>query len=232
MRVDQFAIELYLDSIPGVSMKICIVDDHQLILDGMDKALAQQYPNAEIFKVQTVAEAKLLLLNVTPDVMVVDLSLPATEGEPAHADRGLELLEFLMQQPNPINLVVQSSNVKSLIRIKSLINRHEGGFTVVDKNQPTQDLLTKIDWSLQGLFNTPLEIRHGLEVKPEWLILLRLAFVEGLQDKAIAQRMNLAESTIRKYWTRIQDALGVYPEEGKNIRIQTEQQARAQGLLD
>jgi DNA-binding NarL/FixJ family response regulator len=213
-------------------MKICIVDDHQLILDGMDKALAQQYPNAEIFKVQTVAEAKLLLLNVTPDVMVVDLSLPATEGEPAHADRGLELLEFLMQQPTPINLVVQSSHIKSLIRIKSLIDRHEAGFTVVDKNQPTQDLLTQIAWSLAGIIKTPNEIRHGLEVKPEWLILLRLAFVEGLQDKAIAQRMNLAESTIRKYWTRIQDALGVYPEEGKNIRIQTEQQARAQGLLD
>jgi DNA-binding NarL/FixJ family response regulator len=44
--------------------------------------------------------------------------------------------------------------------------------------------------------------------------------------------MNLAESTVRKYWTRIQDALSVYPEGGKNIRIQTERQARAQGLLD
>jgi DNA-binding NarL/FixJ family response regulator len=213
-------------------MKICIVDDHQLILDGMDRALTQQYPDAEIFKVQTVAEAKTLLQHVLPNVMVVDLSLPATAGEPAHADRGLELLEFLMQPPNPINLVVQSSNVKSLIRIKSLIDRHEGGFTVVDKDQPTQDLLTKIAWSLEGIIKTPTEIRHGLEVKPEWLTLLRLAFVEGLQDKAIAQRMNLAESTIRKYWTRIQDALGVYPEAGKNIRIQTEQQARAQGLLD
>jgi DNA-binding NarL/FixJ family response regulator len=213
-------------------MKICIVDDHQLILDGMDRALAQQYPDAEILKVQTVAQAKLLLQNFIPDVMVVDLSLPAAAGEPAHADRGLELLEFLMQQPQPINLVVQSSHVKSLIRIKSLIDRHEAGFTVVDKNQPTQDLLTKIAWSLEGIIKTPIEIRHGLEVKPEWLDLLRFAFVEGLQDKAIAQRMNLAESTIRKYWTRIQDALNVYPEEGKNIRIQTERQARDQGLLD
>jgi DNA-binding NarL/FixJ family response regulator len=44
--------------------------------------------------------------------------------------------------------------------------------------------------------------------------------------------MNLAESTVRKYWTRIQDALSVYPEEGKNIRIQTERQAREKGLLD
>jgi DNA-binding NarL/FixJ family response regulator len=213
-------------------MKICIVDDHQLILDGMDKALTQQYPEAEIFKVQTVGQAKTLLEGMNPDVMVVDLSLPLVEGAPAHADRGLELLEFMMQRSPAINLVVQSSHVKSLVRIKSLIDRHEAGFTVVDKNQPTQDLLTKIAWALQGIVSTPLEIRHGLEVKPEWLELLRLAYEEGLQDKAIAQRMNLAESTVRKYWTRIQDALSVYPEGGKNIRIQTERQARAQGLLD
>lgn len=212
--------------------KIYIVDDHQLILDGMVSALTKQYPAAEITTAQTVEQAKALLKESPPDVLIVDLSLPETTGQQAHADRGLELLEFLMQQPVPINLVVQSSHVKSLVRIKALIDRHEAGFTVVDKSHPTQDLLTKIDWSLQGILSTPPDIRHGLEVKPEWLELLQLAFEEGLQDKAIAQRMNLAESTVRKYWTRIQDALSVYPEEGKNIRIQTERQAREKGLLD
>lgn len=213
-------------------MKICIADDHQLILDGTVSALEKQYPSAQVFRAQTIEQAKALLTKISPDVLIVDLSLPVAIGMPAHVDRGLEFLEFLMQQPQPLNLVVQSSHIKSLIRIKPLIDRHEAGFTVVDKNQPTQDLLTKIAWSLEGIIKTPIEIRHGLEVKPEWLDLLRLAFVEGLQDKAIAQRMNLAESTIRKYWTRIQDALSVYPEEGKNIRIQTERQARDQGLLD
>jgi DNA-binding NarL/FixJ family response regulator len=212
--------------------KIYIVDDHQLILDGMVSALAKQYPAAEIATAQTVEQAKAMLQAGLPDVLIVDLSLPEATGQPAHADRGLELLEFLMQQSVPLNLVVQSSHVKSLVRIKALIDRHEAGFTVVDKSQPTQDLLTKIDWSLQGILSTPPEIRHGLEVKPEWLELLQLAFEEGLQDKAIAQRMNLAESTVRKYWTRLQDALNVYPEEGKNIRIQTERQARDKGLLD
>jgi DNA-binding NarL/FixJ family response regulator len=212
--------------------KIYIVDDHQLILDGMVSALGKQYPAAEIATAQTVEQAKAMLQAGLPDVLIVDLSLPEATGQPAHADRGLELLEFLMQQPTPLNLVVQSSHVKSLVRIKALIDRHEAGFTVVDKSQPTQDLLTKIDWSLQGILSTPPDIRHGLEVKPEWLELLQLAFEEGLQDKAIAQRMNLAESTVRKYWTRLQDALNVYPEEGKNIRIQTERQARDKGLLD
>jgi DNA-binding NarL/FixJ family response regulator len=61
---------------------------------------------------------------------------------------------------------------------------------------------------------------------------LRLAFKEGLQDKAIAEEINVAERTVRHYWTKVQDALEVYPEAGKNIRIQTEIRAREEGLID
>ncbi len=75
-------------------------------------------------------------------------------------------------------------------------------------------------------------MQAGLEVKPEWLTLLTLAFGEGLQDKAIAQRMRVSERTVRHYWTKVQDALEIYPEEGKNIRIQTEMRSREEGLID
>jgi DNA-binding NarL/FixJ family response regulator len=95
-----------------------------------------------------------------------------------------------------------------------------------------KEMLTKVDWALQGLIYTPREMRSGLEVKPEWLEVLQLAFRQGLQDKAIAERMNVSERTVRHYWTKIQDALSVYPDAGKNIRIQTEMRAREEGLID
>ena len=44
--------------------------------------------------------------------------------------------------------------------------------------------------------------------------------------------MNIAERTVRNYWTKIQDLLEVYPEEDKNMRIQTESRAREVGLID
>jgi DNA-binding NarL/FixJ family response regulator len=75
-------------------------------------------------------------------------------------------------------------------------------------------------------------MQKGGEFKPQWLDLLVLAFDEGLQDKEIAKRMCIAERTVRHYWTKIQDALEVYPEPGKNIRIQTELKAREEGLID
>jgi DNA-binding NarL/FixJ family response regulator len=55
-------------------MKICIVDDHQLILDGMGNALEKQYPQAEILKVQTVNQAKALLIKIMPLPMSIAAS--------------------------------------------------------------------------------------------------------------------------------------------------------------
>jgi DNA-binding NarL/FixJ family response regulator len=118
------------------------------------------------------------------------------------------------------------------VRLKPAIDTHQGGFTIADKNLPMKEMLTKVDWALKGLIYTPRDMRTGIEVKPEWLEVLRLAFKEGLQDKAIAEEMNVSERTVRHYWTKVQDALDVYPETGKNIRIQTEIRAREEGLID
>jgi hypothetical protein len=44
--------------------------------------------------------------------------------------------------------------------------------------------------------------------------------------------MNAHERTIRNYWTKLQDALEIYPEEDKNLRVLTLKKAREEGLLD
>lgn len=110
----------------------------------------------------------------------------------------------------------------------------KGGFTVADKSLSSKEMLTRVGWAMQGLTHTKdiKSIQAGLEFKPEWLTVLSLAFQEGLQDKAIADRMNVSERMVRHYWTKVQDALNVYPEEGKNIRIQTEMRSREEGLID
>jgi DNA-binding NarL/FixJ family response regulator len=137
-----------------------------------------------------------------------------------------------MQQYPDLNIVVQSAHVKSLVRLKPAIANHQGGFTIVDKNLPLREMLIKVDWALQGIIYTPKDMRTALEVKPEWLTVLQLAFQDGLQDKAIAEQMNVSERTVRHYWTKVQDVLDVYPDPGKNIRIQTEIRAREEGLID
>jgi DNA-binding NarL/FixJ family response regulator len=212
--------------------RILIIDDHEMVLSGTKAVLEGQYPDAEIYEARTAKQGLEQVKMVNPDVAVIDLSMPDTIGETAKVDTGIQLLRQIMAEYPTLNIVVQSAHVKSLIRIKSAISNHEGGFTIADKSLSMKEMLTKVEWSAQGVVFTPKAMRGGLELRPEWLRVLKLAFEEELMDKVISDRMNIAERTVRHYWSKIQDVLDVYPGDGKNIRIQTEKRAREEGLID
>ena len=212
--------------------RILVIDDHTMVLGGTTTALKTHYPEAEIYTAQNAQQGFEQLKVINPDVIIIDLSMPEKMEEVAKVDTGIQLLRQIMNDYPHLNIVVQSAHVKSLIRIKSAIAGHEGGFTIADKGLSMQEMLTKVDWAMQGVVFTPKEMRNGIEMKAEWLEVLRLAFGEGLQDKMIAERISVAERTVRHYWSKIQDVLDVYPDEGKNIRIQTEKRAREEGLID
>lgn len=214
------------------NVQILVVDDHELVLNSTVSALTQAYPDAEISTAQNAHDAQQWIVMTKPNLVVMDLSIPEKVGETAKTETGIQLLRTLLNQYPTLNLVVQSAYTKALVRLKPAIATHEGGFTIADKSLPLKEMLTKADWAMQGIVFTPKEMRTGLELKSEWLEVLKLAFEQGLQDKAIAERMNVAERTVRHYWTQLQDALSIYPEEGKNIRIQTENRARSKGLID
>lgn len=214
--------------------KILVIDDHELVIGGTIDILQKHYPNAEIVTAQTAQDTLKVMERFSPDVIVMDLSIPEQTGEIARTDVGLQLLKNLLKKYPEINFVVQSAHARTLVRIKQEIDSHKGGFTVADKSLSRQEMLTRVNWALQGLTHTKdiKSIQAGLEFKPEWLKVLELAYQEGLQDKAIGDRLNVSERMVRHYWTKLQDALNVYPEEGKNIRIQTEMRAREEGLID
>ena len=212
-------------------VEILIVDDHRLLLNGTISLVSERFPNAQIRSCQTVQDTLTEVRKHLPDLAIVDLSLPETSGTAANVEQGLRLLKCLMQDYPQLNLMVQSSNVKALIRIMPEIDNHQGGFTIADKSLPIDTFLMRMDWAMQGLTHTK-DLHTDVEVKPEWLEVMRLAFEEGLQDKAIALSMHKSERMIRHYWSKIQDALEIYPEEGKNMRAQTQKKARETGLID
>jgi class 3 adenylate cyclase/DNA-binding NarL/FixJ family response regulator len=213
-------------------LKILAVDDHELILNGTLNFLKQQYPEAEILTAQTAQKALQQVETFQPNLVVMDLSIPETAGDTAEINQGIQTLRTLMKNYPFLNLVVQSSYVKALVRIKPDIDVHQGGFTIVDKGLSSQVMLARIDFALKGVTHTKdLKMPPG-EFKPEWITVLNLAFAEGLEDKLIAERMCVAPRTVRHYWTKVQDVLGVYPEDGKSLRIQTEKRAREEGFID
>lgn len=215
-------------------VNILVIDDHELVLSGTTNVLRKQYPEAKIVTSQTADIAESMVAEINPNVVVMDLSIPQSNGEIARPETGLQLLRNLMQKHPTLNLVVQTAHVRTLVRIRPQIDLHNGGFTVADKSLSSQEMLTRVQWALQGLTHTKdiKGMQRGLEIKPEWLKVLTFAFEEGLTDKAIAERMCVGERMVRHYWSKLQDALDVYPEGGRNIRIHTEMRAREEGLID
>lgn len=216
---------------PG-SQKIVAIDDHEMILSGVVNLLKKKYPDAVIQVAQTRQIGQDLIATVQPDLAVMDLAIPEQTGGKASAEVGVRLVETLLRQYPTLNISILSANTNPLVRLKPQIDNHEGGFTVCDKGWAAESIVQKVNMALEGGRYLPKEMKLGLELKPEWLDLLRLAFQEGLTDKMIAKRMNVSEKTVQNYFHKVQDVLEVYLEEGQNLRIQTGIKAREAGLID
>lgn len=220
------------------SLKCFVLDSQQLFMDRTVKLLRSKYPKAEITAVATTSNVLNQISRYKPNLLVMDISVAEKLGEISSTNTGIQLLKKIMQNYPQLNIVVQSAQIQKLVRIKPEIDAHCGGFTVADKSLSSAELSKRIEWSLQGFIHTKdiPYINSLLQVTPECLKLLNLAFQEGLQDKVIAQHIFVSERMVRHYWDRLQTALGMDGDElkrqGKNLRIITQIRAREVGLID
>ena len=221
-----------------MNQKFFVVDSQQLWVDETIKVLHSRYPQAEILAATNTVDFLNQLSTYKPDLVVMDISIAEKHGEIPLVNTGMQLLKKIMLNYPQLNIVVQSSHLKKLVRIKPEIDSRIRGFTVADKSLSSDEFLRRVEWSLHGLINTKdiPYINSASQVKPEWLRLLDLAFGEGLQDRIIARHICVSERMVRHYWERLQDALGLDCDElknqGKNLRIVTQIRAREVGLID
>lgn len=216
----------------GHTQRFLVIDDHEAVLAGTVPALKAKYPDAEILTAQDRQNAQKILQQYNPNVVVLDLSIPDKPNSPANPEVGIQFLRNLISSSQAPNIMVLSTNVQPLVRLKPLINSYEGGFAAMDKSMPIQEMLRLIELTLRGSIHLPPQVRSRPEFERKWLQLLQLKFREGLTDKAIAARMSVSDRTVRNYWVRVQDALGIYYETDKDLQFQIEIEARKVGLID
>ncbi|WP_427158886.1 DNA-binding response regulator [Aliinostoc sp. HNIBRCY26] len=231
-------------STKNIPLHIVLVDGSDICLTGTTELIKHQYPDAKISTAQTPNEAMSQIATLQPHLLVMDICLPEKNKPTAQTHIGLELLQTLMQLYPKLNILVQSAYVKRLVQMKPAIDNHQGGFVIADKNITSQEMLFRISGALRGFtcikeitdIDIYPNIYEKLNIKPEILKLLSLAFNEGLQDKAIAAHIRVSERTVRNHWDTLQNALGIdcaeLRNQGKNIRIMTKIRAREAGLID
>jgi DNA-binding NarL/FixJ family response regulator len=214
-------------------MNVLIIDDHPLMLNSIKQLVQAQFIDAKVTTVSTATAASQLLANRPNQWQLVlsDLSIPNDSADVAKSETGIELLRTIMNLYPDLNLMVYSNNLKGLVQLKQQIDNHQGGFTIADKISEPVEIQRRMQYAIEGITLTK-EIRKGIELKPEWLQTLQLA-TQGLQDKAISEQLNVTERSVRHYWTKLQDVLGIYVHKSDRVnpRILTLNRAREEGLI-
>ncbi len=219
-------------------VRILVVDDHHTVVKGTAAFLQNHYSDAQIETASTVEETLTAFQTSPPNLLILDLSLPQEPEAEARPEHGIALLKQLMEQYPELNIAIQSTYVKTLVRVLHEIDDHEGGFTTFDKGLPETEVFKRVNSALDGFsYTREIKGKHpSIQLKPTWLKVIKLAFEEGLQDRAIAKELSVQESTVRHYWKKIYDILEIDPtderQDGKNLRIRTQIRARERGLID
>lgn len=188
---------------------ILLVEDHPLFRDGFCGMLAGLRPDWQLRCATTVAEALAAAAQRSPGLAVVDIGLPGGDG--------FALVEHLA--PAPCLLISARDDLAARTRARMCGAR---GF--VAKAEVPERVLEALDRVLAGETAFSADAAAPILLSPRQAEVLAL-LGEGLGNKEIRYRLNIAERTVRAHLTDLFHLLGVHS------RTQAILRARDLGLI-
>jgi DNA-binding NarL/FixJ family response regulator len=187
---------------------VLLVDDHALIRAGLARLLEQVDDFVVVGEASDGEEAVHAVEALHPDVVLMDLSMPGVDGGAA--------TRRIHQAHPEVRILVLSSYVDRRYVLDAL---DAGASGYLLKDSRPEDLVLGIRSVLAD--EAPLAPRAAREVLTAWRdvhepgeltarehdVLVLLA--DGLPNKVIAQRLGIAEKTVKAHVTHVFNALGV-----------------------
>jgi DNA-binding NarL/FixJ family response regulator len=189
-------------------MKILLVDDHPLFLDGLTLLFTQEYPAAEVLQAHSL-DAAVAQLEAQPDVawVLLDLGLPDS-----HGTDGLRQLRAAFPEPT---YVVMSADTRPAT-VLDAIDLGAAGF--VPKTTRQGELIGALRQMMAGGVYLPASVLStqaqlsaaapstgdvaSLGLSPRQVDVLRL-LIEGKSNKLICRDLGLSESTVKTHLAAI-----------------------------
>ena len=185
---------------------ILLVDDHDLIRQGLSRAFERQGDFEVVGQAASVAEGEDLAKNLSPDVVVTDVRLP--DGT------GLDLVRALRLTNDEIGLVVLTMYAGDEQLFAAL---EAGASAFVAKDSPADDVIAAARHASVSprsftAANLADAMRRkmsptGPQLSPRETEVLRL-LAEGLGVTAIARQLFVSESTAKTHISKIYEKLG------------------------
>jgi DNA-binding NarL/FixJ family response regulator len=223
--------------------KILVIEDYPLVLDKLVDMLRQIYPKANIFIATTAQEAPKHTEVSQFDLIIIDIDIPDKLKEESSPKIGLQLLKFFLENKEEIHInkkthiVVQSTkiNLPKLLRLKPKIDDYQGGgFVVAEKDLPEEEFLRRVDSAIEGKYHVSKYLGSSrLELKPQWIEVLKLAGEQALTNEQIAKEIGYSLRNISVIFDKIEDALDVHPiKKYHDSRVFLLNKARKLGLIE
>jgi len=196
-----------------MNVKVFLVDDHPMLLNGLHQALAQQSNLTVVGEASTAALAMKRAAELTPDLIIMDLHLPDMSGIDA-------IRQILCVLPFVKILVFSGDAARTLVD-EAL---RAGACGYVWKLSPVGELIRAVQMVIEGkLYLSPEVSASILDDYRKSLVaeaeppkpqlselekqLLRLV-AEGRRNKEIAAQLAISAKSVEAYRSRLMKKLG------------------------
>jgi DNA-binding NarL/FixJ family response regulator len=177
-------------------LRLLLVDDHRIFLDGLALALAPLARDLQVHTAHSAAEAEQRLRQHSYDLILLDLRLP---DEP-----GLELLQRWLARGDATPVAILSASDSSLDAQAALA---AGALGFIPKSADGNALRQAVTRVLLG--ETLPAPASASPLTPRQLEILRL-LAEGLPNKAISRQLGLAEDTVKTHLKALFEVFAVH----------------------
>ncbi len=186
-----------------MKLRVLIADDHQLMLDGIRRALDRCEDFEIVGEAHSGSEVLPVIGRTDPDVVLLDMRMPGMDG--------LTCLERIRKQHPRIKVVVLSV-FREPEHIEAALKRGASGYIVKSVNP--LDLPAALRQAFEGTVYHALGIAdddepaRGTGLTDRELGILK-AVARGLSNQAIGKELWVTEQTVKFHLTNIYRKLGV-----------------------
>ncbi len=189
-------------------VRIVIADDHSLVRNGLRRILETEADFKVVGEAADGDEALECVRKLSPDVLLLDLAMPRTDG--------LQVLRELRLIQHEVNVVILTAAID-----RNQINESVrlGAHGVVMKTSAIDVLIKSIRVVMDGQYwldrstlaeivrtPTPSDSKFGLTERELQLVSLISA---GGSNKEIAESLGITEATVKRHLANVFDKTGV-----------------------
>lgn len=186
-----------------------LADDHAVVRSGLRRLLEQNDNIKVVAEAESGKQAYHLFGDTTPDVLVMDISMPGIGG--------LEALRRIIHRYNSAKVVIFSMHESATFAVQALTS---GAISYVAKSSEAQDLIQAIVSAAEGIsyLNPILSEKIDLQTLSEKNPIQKLTsrefgifrlLAEGKTVDNISTLLNIGKKTVANHQTILKQKLGI-----------------------